>query len=67
MMMVAGSVVIYVLSMGPLIWLERHKRMPREVEFVMGVVYWPVALCYRNVEWFHALMEPYVDFWNSLP
>lgn len=53
--------VLYLLSIGPAVWLVEHKRMP---EPLAEVIYAPVLILADWAPAFRNLLEWYIQFWD---
>jgi hypothetical protein len=53
--------LLYVLSLGPAVWLER--RFP-SISAAVGVIYYPLQFLANNSEPARRVLRSYVDFFN---
>ena len=57
--------VIYPLSIGPAVWLQRHGYLGVWLEKAYGVVYGPVSWAVVQFEWCRRLADWYIAFWAN--
>ncbi len=55
--------VIYPLSIGPAVWLQRHGFLGPWLQQAYGVFYGPVSWMVVRFEWCRQLADWYIAFW----
>ena len=58
--------VLYPLSVGPLVWLHDRQRLPSWASEVLQPVYFPLGVLIFT-GWDFGVLKRYVGFWESLP
>jgi hypothetical protein len=60
--------MLYILSIGPLIWLDSKGTFNEPTQTVLGVIYSPLGLAIENeVPVIAPALESYVSLWESPP
>jgi hypothetical protein len=60
------AVVVYPLSIGPVIWLDRKGLLPESFELALRAFYWPVIQAYHHgPEPVQDVLDRYGDLWGN--
>lgn len=63
---VIGLPVLYVLSMGPAVWMHEQGYVSPGMESVLDYVYAPIAWAADNWEWAGDILLMYLMWWVDL-
>jgi len=55
--------VVYPLSIGPAVWLQRHGYLEGWPQKAYGIIYGPVSWAVVQFEWCRRLADWYIAFW----
>lgn len=59
------ALVLYVLSIGPALWVNRNVNLPNAYNEGCALFYTPIAMTYHNgPQWFRDVMDWYADWWG---
>jgi len=56
--------VLYQLSVGPVVWLMQHEKLPESVLPCVQIAYAPIGLTASNCKWYGNLLDRYLLLWG---
>jgi hypothetical protein len=58
--------LVYVLSVGPAVWLQMNGYLSESVEDALEVIYLPLAWLVMNSEWAEAMLMAYLSLFTDM-
>ena len=55
---------LYVLSLGPMVWLNDNGYLSDESGSVFEMVYLPLDILYNEFAWVESILDAYMDLWR---